>query len=102
MSRAFLFGTFLLFTSAVGSSRGPDQFACLRSGSVVEHSSNAPCPLRDRPFRVVRRRPGETLQHFREVRRLCCDRCSPCEVPQIQLPAPDNMPDPKPFPDVTE
>jgi hypothetical protein len=82
MGRAsFIFTSAGGFTSAVGSSRGPDHFACLHSENVVEHSSNAPCPLRDRPCRVDQRRRGETLQRFHEVRRLCCDRCSPCEIP---------------------
>ena len=53
-------------------------FACLHSVSVAEHSLNAPCPLRDRLCRAVQRRPGETLLHFREVQRLCCDRYLPC------------------------
>ena len=73
MSRASVSVTF-----AVGSLHWPDHFACSRSGSVAEHSLNAPCPLRDRPCCVVQRRHGETLPHFREVQRLCCDRCLPC------------------------
>ena len=72
MSRASVSVTF-----AVGSLRWPDHFACLRSGSVAEHSLNAPCPLRDRPCRAVQRQPGETLLHFREVQRLCCDHYLP-------------------------
>jgi hypothetical protein len=73
MSRASVSVTF-----AVGSLHRPDHFACLHSGSVAEHSLNAPCPLRDRPCRAAQRRIGETLPHFREVQRLCCDRCLPC------------------------
>jgi hypothetical protein len=65
-------------TFAVGSLHRPDHFACLHSGSVAEHSLNAPCPLRDRPCRAAQLRPGETLPHFRGVRQLCCDRCLPC------------------------
>ena len=73
MSRASVSVTF-----AVGSLHWPDHFACSRSGSVAERSLNAPCPLRDRPCCVVQRRHGETLPHFREVQRLCYDRCLPC------------------------
>ena len=73
--------TFFSSISAAGSWRGPGHFACLRSGSAAEHSSNAPCPLRDRPCRAVRLRHGATLPRFREVQRPCCDRYSPCQVP---------------------
>src|ERR1017187_10381652 len=65
-------------TFVAGSLHWPDHFACLHSVSVAEHSLNAPCPLRDRLCRAVQRRPGETLLHFREVQRLCCDRYLPC------------------------
>jgi len=78
MSRASVSVTF-----AVGSLRWPDRSAWLHSGSVAEHSLNAPGPLRDRPCHVVQRRPGETLLHFREVQRLCCDRCLPCRFHQL-------------------
>src|ERR1700674_273988 len=68
MSRASVSITF-----AVGFSHGLGRFVYLHSVSVAAHSLNAPCPLRGRPCRAVQRQPGETLLHFREVQRLCCD-----------------------------
>jgi hypothetical protein len=73
MSRASVSVTF-----AVGFSHGLGRFVYLHFVSVAAHSLNAPCPLRDRPCRAVQRQPGETLLHFREVQRLCCDHYLPC------------------------
>src|ERR1700727_1159946 len=97
MSRASISVTFV-----AGFLHGPGRFVYLHSVSVAAHSLNVPCPLRDRLCRAVQRQPGETLLHFREVQRLCCDRYLPCRFLKIQLPAPNNMPDSNPFPKVTE
>ena len=89
-------------TSAAGFLCWLGHFACSHSGSVAAHSSNAPCPSYDRPCRVVRRQPGETLLHFREVQRLCCDRYWPCRLRKFSSPWRTNRPDSCLFLKVTE
>jgi hypothetical protein len=90
------------FTFAVGFLHGLGRFACLHSASVAAHSLNAPCPLHDRPCRVVQRQPGETSLHFRGVQRLCCDRYLPFRLRRLSSQCAATNQTPRPFREITE